>query len=690
MRSTARFWLVTITAIVAGGGALLAAGSAGAAGSSPCGGGTLSTSGAPSCTYTTDGTFAVPAGVSAVTITATGAAGQSGGACNGMFCSTDGGGGGAAAQAQENLSLPAGASSLGVAVGDIGGGGASSGIDGGGGGGAGGGASVVSSSTLVGSTSTSAWLIAAAGGGGGGGGGDTGNVGGAGGAGGSAASNGDNGPTNVQCTQGGTPVGVGGTGGGGSAAGTGGAGGFCTNSGDTPAAAGVNGGITGGGTNDCDCDGGAGGHGGGELENQGGGGGGGGGGYYGGGGGGGGFVSDGGGGGAGSSYVASGSLATDITTASASAPAEVVISWSYTTTTAALSCVPSSLSISSTSVCIATVSDAATPPSVPTGTVSFAASPTSGASLSASSCPLSAVSQSSASCQVDFTPSAPGPYTLTADYAPASDGYIASSASASITAQTPPSVTTASVPVNTASPAIIGTLKAGQTLTCSPGSWSGSGDSYAYRWSRDGTPIVNATSSTYNVVSLDQGNTLTCTVTATNAAGSGSAVTSAGAAVAVPHVPRCPAATGSVHATTLGLVKLGLTRKQAERAFTHSSSRGQKYEQFFCLTPVGVRVGYGSPKLPRRYRARVVWISTASAFYAADGVRVGATVAAAGKKLKLGKVFVIGLNDWYLARFGSVTAVLKARHGVVEEIGIGVAALTKTRSAQRTFLTSFE
>jgi hypothetical protein len=195
---------------------------------------------------------------------------------------------------------------------------------------------------------------------------------------------------------------------------------------------------------------------------------------------------------------------------------------------------------------------------------------------------------------------------------------------------------------------------------------------------------------TYKVVSLDEGNTLTCTVTAKNGAGSGPPVTSSGEPVAVPHVARCPAATGSVHGTALGLVKLGITRKQAAKAFTHSSSRGQKYEQFFCLTPVGVRVGYGSPKLPRSYRGRVVWISTASAFYAVGGVRVGATVAAAGKKLKLGKVFVIGANDWYLARFGSVTAVLKARHGAVQEIGIGEAALTKTRTSQRTFLTSFE
>jgi hypothetical protein len=37
-----------------------------------------------------------------------------------------------------------------------------------------------------------------------------------------------------------------------------------------------------------------------------------------------------------------------------------------------------------------------------------------------------------------------------------------------------------------------------------------------------------------------------------------------------------------------------------------------------------------------------------------------------------------------------VSAVLKVRHGFVEEIGIGDRSLTRTPAAQQTFLTSFE
>jgi hypothetical protein len=111
-----------------------------------------------------------------------------------------------------------------------------------------------------------------------------------------------------------------------------------------------------------------------------------------------------------------------------------------------------------------------------------------------------------------------------------------------------------------------------------------------------------------------------------------------------------------------------------------------------------VRVGYASPKevgtLPAhersRYKGRVIWISTSSAFYAVAGIRTGATVTAAAAQLRLGRVFVIGLNDWYLAPDGGVTAIFKAREGVIQEIGIAVQALTDSRSAQRTFLTSFQ
>ena len=77
-------------------------------------------------------------------------------------------------------------------------------------------------------------------------------------------------------------------------------------------------------------------------------------------------------------------------------------------------------------------------------------------------------------------------------------------------------------PVNTVAPAITGTAQEGQTLSCSTGTWSGS-PTYAYQWKRNGSNIGSATNSTYVLVTADVGQSIKCTVTATNFIGSASA-----------------------------------------------------------------------------------------------------------------------------------------------------------------------
>jgi Concanavalin A-like lectin/glucanases superfamily len=89
---------------------------------------------------------------------------------------------------------------------------------------------------------------------------------------------------------------------------------------------------------------------------------------------------------------------------------------------------------------------------------------------------------------------------------------------------------TPSPPVNTAPPSISGTPQQGQTLTASPGTWTGDQPiTYAYQWQgcdSAGTncaAITGATNPTYAVGSADIGSTLRVTVTATNPAGSATA-----------------------------------------------------------------------------------------------------------------------------------------------------------------------
>ncbi|HEX4108376.1 MAG TPA: choice-of-anchor Q domain-containing protein [Solirubrobacteraceae bacterium] len=76
-------------------------------------------------------------------------------------------------------------------------------------------------------------------------------------------------------------------------------------------------------------------------------------------------------------------------------------------------------------------------------------------------------------------------------------------------------------PQNSAPPTIYGNAAAGQTLTCTNGTWLDPDItplSYTYAWQEGGNQI--ATGSTYAVQSADQGQSLTCSVTASNGAGS--------------------------------------------------------------------------------------------------------------------------------------------------------------------------
>lgn len=271
--------------------------------------------------------------------------------------------------------------------------------------------------------------------------------------------------------------------------------------------------------------------------------------------------------------------------------------------------------------------------------------------------------------------------------------FATATATVTVSAPPPPVVRPAAI----AAPAIHGHGSVRQRLTCTTGTWTNHPTRFTYSWERDGTPIAGASGATYTVAPIDEGNTLRCSVTASNAAGAGPAALSRGLVIAVPVVARCPRATGRASATAIGAVSLGETRTRARHAFAHSSNRGRAFEDFFCLTPIGIRVGYASPALIRglgrslagRYVNRVIWISTASAFYAIDGIRPGTKLSSASSRLPGGRTFVVGLNHWYLAPHGQSTAIFKVRGGIVQEIGIAVAALTTGSKAQRTFLTSF-
>ncbi len=79
-------------------------------------------------------------------------------------------------------------------------------------------------------------------------------------------------------------------------------------------------------------------------------------------------------------------------------------------------------------------------------------------------------------------------------------------------------------PANTVAPVISGTAERGEVLSCTTGTWTGTGTiTYAYQWLRDGAEIAGATSSTYTLVTADDNANIRCRATATDDKGSRSA-----------------------------------------------------------------------------------------------------------------------------------------------------------------------
>lgn len=90
----------------------------------------------------------------------------------------------------------------------------------------------------------------------------------------------------------------------------------------------------------------------------------------------------------------------------------------------------------------------------------------------------------------------------------------------------------------TSAATVSGTTKAGRTLTCTPGTFSGAGGTlaYTYAWLRGATPIAGADANHYTLTADDVGATIACRVIATRVRG----------AIRTPSTPSTSAATGVV------------------------------------------------------------------------------------------------------------------------------------------------
>ncbi|HXY81328.1 MAG TPA: GH25 family lysozyme [Gaiellaceae bacterium] len=115
-------------------------------------------------------------------------------------------------------------------------------------------------------------------------------------------------------------------------------------------------------------------------------------------------------------------------------------------------------------------------------------------------------------------------------------------------------------PAVTVAPLVTGTTQVGQTLTASPGTWTGSPTSFAYTWRRcDATgancaSIAGATASTYTLTPGDIGTTVSLVVTATGAGGAGIATAPTTAVIAAATVPQAVVGSAASQAGAAGAV----------------------------------------------------------------------------------------------------------------------------------------
>jgi hypothetical protein len=75
-------------------------------------------------------------------------------------------------------------------------------------------------------------------------------------------------------------------------------------------------------------------------------------------------------------------------------------------------------------------------------------------------------------------------------------------------------------PVNVTPPSISGSAVEGATVSCSQGIWLNSPTGYSYSWQRDVTGTIGGSNNTYTLTAGDVGHAITCTVVASNGAGS--------------------------------------------------------------------------------------------------------------------------------------------------------------------------
>lgn len=239
-------------------------------------------------------------------------------------------------------------------------------------------------------------------------------------------------------------------------------------------------------------------------------------------------------------------------------------------------------------------------------------------------------------------------------------------------------------------PSISGATGVGQTLTCSAGTWSGTPATYAYQWRRRGMPIAGATAAQYVIAAADLGQTLSCSVAATNAGGTSGAdsapvsipakgarsapdtgagstpATGAGSASPQLAPAACPNPAATVTGAILGPLRLGASRAVAAACL--GAPGGAEIRGVYPSSRIAAQAARaGGSKLS----GRVVLAVTVDPGYVIHGLRVRGTFRGG----RLGTSLHLRGAVWHVFRIKGATGLVEVRGAVVREIGIASATL---------------
>ena len=160
----------------------------------------------------------------------------------------------------------------------------------------------------------------------------------------------------------------------------------------------------------------------------------------------------------------------------------------------------------------------------------------------------------------------------------------------------------------------------------------------------------------------------------------------------------CPTATGRLSGGGLGPLSIAMTRTRARHQLKKWSTRGYRYKDFFCLSPIGIRDAYVTPALARALpgrqgksaRGRIVLILTSNPHYTLRGVKPGTRLTKkVARRLRTSRPYRVGRNTWYLTANGRNPGLIKVRHGYIEEIGLADVRFTHGATARLRLLRAF-